>query len=269
MTVLDGATPSPSNSGEVSDKDIQSKYTFQEVNFNLFHNQDCPNADTFKRYQYPIHVNQSEMLSHYTTENGETALQNSRKCHQNTQKYETKFLFKQSYLQNSENEENQSPEYSNRNETDTNHLQNQFAYHFRDENVDTHSQHEQDVGSFDSDVMMLQEDGRMLHQQMTVDDFKSIPLSQEDGSGGDIFATAEAFDHTTSGGERGLLHSQTSASAQELGEFLCFQIYKLTELFMNISFTYLVIIESRGVLAHSVQDILHSNLNPETVYSHR
>ncbi|XP_023707182.1 homeobox protein Hox-D4a-like [Cryptotermes secundus] len=218
MAVLEGASLSPSNSGEASDKDIQPKYTFQEVNFNLFHKQDCSNADTFKRYQYQIHGSQSEMLSHYMTENGETALQNSRKCHQNTQKNETKFLFKQSYLQNSENEENQSPEYSNRTEIDINHLQDQFAYQsvILQSNVDAHSQHEQGVSSFDSDVMMLQEDGRMSHQQMTVDDIKSMPLSQEDGSGGDIFGAAEAFNHTTSGGEGGFPHSQTSASTQEL-----------------------------------------------------
>lgn len=242
MNVLDGSTPSPSNNGEVSDKDSPSKYTFQEVNFNLFHNQDCSNTDTFKRYQYQIHVNQPEMLPHYMTENGETAIQNARKCHQNAQKYETKFLFKQNYLHNSENEENHSPEYSNRNETDTDHLQCQFAHNFRGENVilqnnvETDSQHEHDVSSFDSDVMMLQEDGSISHQQMTVDDIKSMSLSQEDRSGDDIFATAEAFDRTTSGGQEGFLHSQISASTQALGEFLqgkfpiFFRIYELIEL---------------------------------------
>jgi hypothetical protein len=206
------------------------------------------------------------------TENGE----NSRKCHQNTQKYETKFLLKQSYLQNSENEENQSPEYSDRNEMDRNNLQNQFAYHFRDESVMlqnsvvTHSQHELGVGSFDGDVMMLQEDGSVSHQQMTVDDIKSMPLSQED----DILATAEAFEHTTSGGEGAFLHSQISASTQELGEFpqgksaLFFQIYKFTELFTNFSFPCLVTIERRSVLTRSIQDVFGSNLKSETAYSH-
>jgi hypothetical protein len=226
MNVLDGTTLSPSNNGVVSDKNIQSKYTFQELNFNLFHSQDGSNADTFNRDQYQIQVNQSEMLSHYLAENGEAALQNSRKCHQNTQKYETKCLFRQSYLQNSENEENQSPEYSNHNEIDTNHLQNQFPHNFRGEavilqnNVETRSQHQQDVGNIDNDAVMLQEDGSISRQQMTVDDIKSMQPSQEDGSGDDLFATAEAFDHTTSGGEEGFLHSQISASTQGLGEFL-------------------------------------------------
>jgi hypothetical protein len=244
MSALDGANPSPSNSGEVSNKDIQSKYTLQEVDFSLLHNHDCSNADTIKRYQYQTHVNQCEMLSHCMTGNGETALQNSRKCHQNTQQYKTKFAFKQSYLQSSESEENRCLEYSNRSEIATNHLQNPSARNFKEgsvmlqNNLGTHSQHEQDVGSYDSDVMMLQEDGSIPHQQVTVDDIKSMSLSQEDGLG-DIFATAEAFDHTTSVGHGGYLHSHISASAQGLGESLygtCplfSRIYRWTELFMD------------------------------------
>jgi hypothetical protein len=221
ISELDGANPSPSNSGDVLNEDIQPKYTFQEVNFSLFHNQECSIADTIKRYQYQTHVNRPQMLSHCMTGNGETAVQNSRKCHPNAQEHETKFVFKQNYLQSSESDENRCPEYSSRNEIAT----NQSAYHFKEtsvmlqNNVGTHSQHEEDVGSYDSDVMMLQEDGSISHQQVTTDDMKSMSLGQEDGLG-DMFAAAEAFDHTTSEGEGQVLHSHISASAQGLGESL-------------------------------------------------
>jgi hypothetical protein len=236
MIMFEAEVPSPSNSAEVLEKSIQTKYTFQELDFNLFHNQDNLNADAFRRHQYQIHVNQSEELAEYTTENGEITLQNSRKYHQNLQKYETKLIFKQSSLQSPENEENVCPKYLNHNETDTNDFQIQFPQPFREEllpfpnNTETHSQ-AQVVASFDNvnDAIIFQADGSEYRQQVTVDDIKSVPVCQED----DLLVAAETLGQRTAAGEEEFTHPQISASPHGLGEFthgkfpLCTRIWKL------------------------------------------
>jgi hypothetical protein len=238
MTALDAATLSPSNSRDISNEGIHSKHTIQEVNCGIFHNEDCSNVDACRRVQYQTDVNQAEMLSRCMTGSAENALRNSKRCHQNAPIYETTFVLRQSYVQNSENsenqcpeysgrnevaqnsenEENQCPEYSGRNEVAASHPQNQLAQYYRVDpvmlhsNGGTHSQHGQDVASYDSDVMVLQEDGSVAHQLMTVDGIKSMPLTQENG----VFSAGEAFEHTTPDGRgRRLLHC-----AQGVGESL-------------------------------------------------
>jgi hypothetical protein len=229
MDILETAISLPSNSGEVFDKNMQTKYTFQELNFNLFHNQDNLNADTCRRQQYQTHEDKFETSAHNMTETGESVRQNSRRCHQNPQKYETKCILKENYLLGPENEENQSPQHLNHNELYANHQQNQLTEHFRvqsvpfQNNAGAHSEAGEDVDSFNNvnDAIMLQEEGSGSRQQMTVDDIKSMPLSQGDGSGDDLFVAAEAFDHKTADAEGRLLqHTQLPAAPHGLGEFV-------------------------------------------------
>jgi hypothetical protein len=227
INILDGAIPLPSNSEEVSEKNTQPKYTFQELNFNLFHNQDSLNTDTCKRHQYQIH-DKFETSAHYASETADIVRQNSRRFHQNPQKYETKLILKQSCLLSQENEENQSPQYLNYDDIYVNHLQNQCTEYIRVESGPFQNdegaccQSDQDVDSFDNvdDAIMLQEDGRGSRQQVAVDDIKSTPLSQEDDSADDLFFSAEAFDRKAAGAEGEFLQTQLPVSPHGLGEFL-------------------------------------------------
>jgi hypothetical protein len=217
ITILHGATQSPSNSEEIPDINIQPKYTFQEMGFNLCHNQDGSNSGVFKRHQYHVHVDQYEMSQHYVTVNRQDTVQKQRKCHQDPHKYETALVLQRSYLQSSDNGGN-SPDYLNQT-----HVQTQCPQHLGGETVTLENKagaHE-DVISFGNvnDVIMLQEDGSGSRQQMTVDDIRSTPLSQEDGSADDLLAAVGAFDHTTAGGEGEFLHPQSSPSPCGLGEF--------------------------------------------------
>jgi hypothetical protein len=223
MDILETATPLPSGSGEVSDKNPQPKYTFQELNFSLFHSQGSLNVDTCKRQHYQTHDNKFE-----TAETVEAVRQNSRRCYHNTQKLETKCMLKQSYLLSPENEENQSPQYLNQNEIHANHQQNQFTEHLRAQsvpfqnNAGVHSEADQDVVIFNNlnDAIMLQEEASGSRQQMAVDDIKSLALTQGDGSADDLFVGTQARDQQTAAAEGAALqHTQLAASPHGLGEF--------------------------------------------------
>jgi hypothetical protein len=211
-----GATPSPSNSEETPGAKIQPKYPFHETGFSLCHNHDDSNAGMLRRHQY--HINQHEMLQHCAAVNGENTTHKSSKCLQIPQKYGTKVLIRRTYLLSSDNEGSHSPEYLN-----ATHLQTQCAQHLGGQAVtlDEQAGAPKSFRSFDNvnDAIMLQEDGTGPRHQMTVDDIRSTPVSQEDSSVGDLLAVAGAFDHTTSDGEGEFLHSQSSAPPCGLGEF--------------------------------------------------
>lgn len=208
MSVSHGATPSPSNSDEVSGTNLQPKYSFHDANFHLRHNREDSNAGMLRRHRY--HANQHEMLQQCATENRHCTTHKSSKCLPLPQKYGTTFLLKRNYLQSSEN--------------DGSHLQTQYAQHLGGESVTLEVQAGTPKGfrGFDyvNDVMMLQEDGIGTRHRMTGDDIRSTPLSQKDSSAGDLLAVAGAFDHTTSGGEGEFLHQQSSAPPCGLGEFI-------------------------------------------------
>lgn len=214
--ILHGATPSPSNSEEISDTNIQPKYTFQEMGFHLCHDEDGSNAGVYKRHQYHMRVDQYETPQHCGTLNRENTIQKPRKCHQSPHKYETTFLYKRSY---SDNEGNQYPECLNHT-----HLQTQCPQHLRGVEVplDNKAGSPKDFRSLGNvdDVIMLREDGSGSRQQVTVDDIRWTPLSQEDASADDLLAAAEAFDHTRAGGEGEFLHPQSSSSPCGIGEFI-------------------------------------------------
>jgi hypothetical protein len=216
-TVSHGATPSPSNSDEIPGTNIQPKYSFQETDFNLCHNHEDSNAGMFRRHRY--HVHQHEMLQQCVTENRDSTTHKSSKRFPLPQKYGTTFLFERSYLQSSDNEGSHSPECLN-----PTHLQAQCAQHLRGQDVTLEEKGgaPRSFRSFDNvnDVILLQEDGTGTRHHMTVDDNRSTPLRQKDSSAGDLLAVAEAFDHTTSGGEGELLHPQSSAPPSGIGEFI-------------------------------------------------
>jgi hypothetical protein len=217
MATLHGAIPSPSNSEETPGTNIQPKYPFHETDFSLCHNHDDSNAGMLRRHQY--NIKQHEMLPYCAEVNRENTTHKSNKCLQIPQKYGTKFLIKRTYLQTSDNEGNHSPEYQS-----PTHLQTQCAQHLGGQAVTLDEQAGAPTGfrSFDNvnDAIMLQEDGTGPRHQMTVDDIRSTPLRQEDNSAGDLLAVAGAFDQTTSDGEGGFLHPQSSAPPCGLGEFI-------------------------------------------------
>ena len=241
-TVSQGDTPSPSNSDEILGTNVQTKYLFHETDFNLCHKHEDPNAGMFRRHRY--HVNQHEMLRQCPTENRDSTTHKSNKCLPLPQKYGNTFLFKRSYLQSSDNEGSHSPEYSN-----PTHLQTQCTQHLRGQDVTLEEKAGPPNGfrSFDNvnDVILLQEDGTGTRHHMTADDIRSTPLSQKDSSAGDLLAVAEAFDHTTSGGEGGYPHPQSSAPPCGLGEFidsLLFVCNRTRRLLINISILSIIFI---------------------------
>ena len=263
-----GATPSPSNSEEIPGSNFQPKYSFHETDFNHRHYHDDSNAGMFSRHR--LHINQHEMLQHSATLNSENVTHKSSKCHQIPQKYGTSFLFKRGCLKSSDKEGRQSPEYLN-----PTHLQAQCAQQFGGQEVTLEDQAEAPEGfrSFDNvnDVIILQEDGTGTRQQMTVDDIKSTPLSQEESSADDLLAVAGAFDHTTSGGEREFLHPQSSAPPCGLGEFIdrLLSILNSTRrLLMNIPFLSIIYIHQymRKIKLYVTYSI---NTNPPTIFSYK
>jgi hypothetical protein len=218
MTMSHGATPSPSNSDETPGTNIQPKYPFHETDFSLCHNNDDSNPGMLRRiHQY--NINQHEMLQLCAEVNRENSTHKSSKRLQIPQKYGTKFLIKSTYVQSSDNEGSHSPAYLS-----PTHLQTQCAQHLGGQTVTLGEQSGAPTGfrSFDNvnTAIMLQEDGTGPRHQMTVDDIRSTPLSQEDSSAGDLLAVAGAFDHTTSDGEGELVHPRSSAPPCGLGEFI-------------------------------------------------
>lgn len=220
VDMLEEDIPLPGNCGDVFDKNMQGKCTFQELNFNMFDSQDTLNADTRRRHQHQIYE-KFETPALFTAESEETARQNSRRCNQNPQKCDAKCVLRQSYILRPENEENQSPQYLNYNEMHAN--QQQIADHLRGDSAqfedgagaDSETDQELDGFNFENDGTMLQEDGSGSRQQMTVGDIKSMtPLSHGD----DPFVDAEAVGRRTAGTEREFLQQrQTPASVSQSG----------------------------------------------------
>ncbi|XP_021919239.1 aristaless-related homeobox protein [Zootermopsis nevadensis] len=190
VDMLEEDIPLPGNCGDVFDKNMQGKCTFQELNFNMFDSQDTLNADTRRRHQHQIYE-KFETPALFTAESEETARQNSRRCNQNPQKCDA----------------NQ--------QQIADHLRGDSAQFEDGAGADSETDQELDGFNFENDGTMLQEDGSGSRQQMTVGDIKSMtPLSHGD----DPFVDAEAVGRRTAGTEREFLQQrQTPASVSQSG----------------------------------------------------